>query len=335
MTKKHNEKTSERGFELGLGGILKGLGDLVEKLGDLAKTGEQLSRTGEIHGPGKEVKGIYGFTVKVGLGDDRPRVEPFGNIRQDRESGHTVVQEVREPVVDVFEEEDHVLVVAEMPGVSAEDVNITVEDDLLTFSAERGDKKYRKEVLLPASSAKRKDRRSPAITGSWKSSARSVRNEEPGHGLGAHRSARSQAQSHRGVEQGCGAGDCPHGSGRSRQAPGRHWGPGRSHREAWNGLQGDARGGSGRWRYTTASSNHRPPSETMTSGRKPSDKRSSEKKKRRGRSLTSLPRPDAPLRSEILVYGWVFVDQDQVEFQHVHIWAPKYPERSLHVPVDS
>jgi HSP20 family protein len=156
VTKKHNEKTSEGGFELGLGGILKGLGDLVEKFGDLAKTGEQLSRTGEIHGHNKELKGIYGFTIKTGLGDDRPRVEPFGNIRQDQESGHTVVQEVREPVVDVFEEEDHVLVVAEMPGISVQDVQITVEDDLLTISAERGDKKYRKEVLLPASSAREK-----------------------------------------------------------------------------------------------------------------------------------------------------------------------------------
>jgi len=154
MLKKHDEKTSEGGFELGLGGILKGLGDLVEKLGDLSKAGEQISRTGEIHGPGKEVKGIYGFTVKVGLGDDRPRVEPFGNIRQDRQSGHTVVQEVREPVVDVFEEEDHVLVVAEMPGVTVEDVKVTVEDDLLTISAARGDKKYRKEVLLPANSTR-------------------------------------------------------------------------------------------------------------------------------------------------------------------------------------
>jgi HSP20 family protein len=156
MIKKHNEKTTEGGFELGLGGMLKGFGDLVEKLGELAKTGEQLSRTGEIHGAGKDVKGIYGVTVKVGLGDDRPVVEPFGNIRQDRESGHTVVQEVREPVVDVFEEEDHVLVVAEMPGIGVEDVHITVEDDLLTFSAERGDKKYRKEVLLPANSSREK-----------------------------------------------------------------------------------------------------------------------------------------------------------------------------------
>ncbi len=156
MINKQNEKTSEGGFELGLGGILKGFGDLVEKLGELSKTGEQLSQTGEIHGANKEVKGIYGLTVKVGLGDDRPRVEPFGNIRQDRESGRTVVQEVREPVVDVFEEEDHVLVVAEMPGISVEDVKITVEDDLLTISAERGDKKYRKEVLLPASSTRKK-----------------------------------------------------------------------------------------------------------------------------------------------------------------------------------
>ena len=156
MTKKDNEKTSEGSFELGLGGILKGLGDLVEKLGDVAKTGEQLSQTGEIHGPSKELKGIYGFTFKVGLGDDRPRVEPFGNLRQDRKSGHTVVQEVREPVVDIFEEEGHVLVLAEMPGVSVEDVKITVEDDLLTISAQRGDKKYRKEVLLPASCAREK-----------------------------------------------------------------------------------------------------------------------------------------------------------------------------------
>jgi HSP20 family protein len=155
MTKKDGKRISEGGFELGLGGILKGLGDLVEKLGDLSETGEH-SQTGEIHGANEDLKGIYGFTVKVGLGDDRPHVEPFGNIRKDRKSGHTVVQEVREPVVDVFEEEDHVLVVAEMPGVSAEDVKIAVEDNLLTITAARGDKKYRKEVPLPASCAREK-----------------------------------------------------------------------------------------------------------------------------------------------------------------------------------
>jgi HSP20 family protein len=135
----------------GLGGMLKGLGDLVEKLQELGETGKEWSKTGEIQG--KDLKGIYGFTVKVGLGDDKDKlkVEPFGNIRTDTKSGRTTVQEVREPVVDVFEEKDHVLVVAEMPGVGKDDVEISVEDDVLTLAAKRGDKKYRKEVLLPAS----------------------------------------------------------------------------------------------------------------------------------------------------------------------------------------
>jgi len=110
------------GFEMGLAGFSKALGIWSRNLGTWPRPASNCPDTGEIHGAGKELKGIYGFTIKTGLGDDRPLVEPFGNIRQDKESGHTVVQEVREPVVDVFEEDDHVLVVAEMPGVAKEDV---------------------------------------------------------------------------------------------------------------------------------------------------------------------------------------------------------------------
>lgn len=147
--KKDKPVETNVGLDIGLGGILKGLAGLVEGLGELAETGEELSRTGEIHGSGKEVKGIYGFTVKVGLGEEKAHVEPFGNIRKDQKTGQTVVQEMREPVVDVFEEKDHTLVVAEMPGITAKDVQLDVKDDLLTIYAARGDKKYRKEVLLP------------------------------------------------------------------------------------------------------------------------------------------------------------------------------------------
>jgi len=132
------------------GGVFKGLADLIEKLGDLAEKGEKLKKSGEFQH--QDVKGVYGFSVKVGLGDKggkEVKVEPFGNVRRDEKSGETVVQEIREPVVDVFEENDHTLVVAEMPGVSVKDVNLSVQDDLLTIYAEKGDKKYRKEILLP------------------------------------------------------------------------------------------------------------------------------------------------------------------------------------------
>lgn len=135
--------------EPGLGGILSGLAGLMGKLNELAQTGEELRRTGEIQGPGKEIKGIYGFTVKVGLGDQTPKVEPFGNLHTDRTTGKTVVHEMREPPVDVFEEGDHVLIVSEMPGISVKDVHIEIEGDVLTLAAARGDKRYRKEILLP------------------------------------------------------------------------------------------------------------------------------------------------------------------------------------------
>ena len=56
---------------------------------------------------------------------------------------------MREPLTDLFEEEDHVLIVAEMPGIEVEDIKIEIRDDILTLSAQKGKKKYRKEVLLP------------------------------------------------------------------------------------------------------------------------------------------------------------------------------------------
>lgn len=133
-----------------IGGFLSGLAGLVNKLNELAKTGEELRRTGEFRTSSKGVKGVYGFTVKAGLGDEAPHIEPFGNIGTDKASGKAVVQEIREPPVDVFKEKDFVLVVAEMPGIGADDVHLDVKDDVLTLSAARGDKKYRREILLPA-----------------------------------------------------------------------------------------------------------------------------------------------------------------------------------------
>ena len=156
MVEKKKDRNSHGGIEGGLGGIFKGLGDLVGKLNELAETGRELSQTGEIRGAAGQTRGIYGFSVKVGLGDEGPRIEPFGNIRRDVKSGRTEVQEVREPMVDVFEEDDHLLLLAELPGISKEDVRIDLKDDVLTISAERGDKKYRKEVLLPRSVSKEK-----------------------------------------------------------------------------------------------------------------------------------------------------------------------------------
>jgi HSP20 family protein len=143
---------------VGFSGLFQGLSELVERLGELAEKGEQLSKSGEINFKGREkdLKGVYGFSVKIGLGGEEFKLEPFGNIRRDDKSGQAVVHEVREPIVDVFEEKDHTLIVAEMPGISKEDLQLDVSGDLLTIYAEKGEKKYRKEILLPMSYPKEK-----------------------------------------------------------------------------------------------------------------------------------------------------------------------------------
>ncbi len=150
MTRKRGKGVggkSESNFE----GILRGLGGLLEKIGELADKGEKLSQAGEFDWKGKpkNIKGIYGFSVKVGGVDKGIKVEPFGNIRKSEENGRSFVHETREPIVDVFEEKDHTLVVVELPGISTEDTLLDLKDDLLTIHAEKGDKKYHKEVLLP------------------------------------------------------------------------------------------------------------------------------------------------------------------------------------------
>ena len=66
------------------------------------------------------------------------------------ESGKTNDREIREPLVDVFEEGDYLLVEAELPGIGKDDVSVTFGDDVLTISAERGDRKFHKKLLLPS-----------------------------------------------------------------------------------------------------------------------------------------------------------------------------------------
>lgn len=150
VTMEKQEGKKEVRFDLGLGGIFKGLGSLLEVAAELAeKAPTEIRKEGRIGSiPRKGFNAVYGFSVKVG-GEGGPVVEHFGNVR-DEEGKGPVVDEVREPMVDTFDEGDFFLVVAEMPGVNEADVKHEVKGDIFTLSAETGDRKYYKEVLLSA-----------------------------------------------------------------------------------------------------------------------------------------------------------------------------------------
>ena len=136
-------------FEFGVGSVFKGIGNLFDLVSKMAEEGkEEYTRSGEIKGLGDKARGVYGFSVKMGLGG-KPVVEQFGNIKA-TEKGATVA-EIREPIVDVFDEGECLVVIAELPGVAEDDIHLEVKDDILDLSAEGKKTKYSKEILLPSS----------------------------------------------------------------------------------------------------------------------------------------------------------------------------------------
>ncbi len=141
-------------------GILNRLGSLVEQIGKLAEQAEQaggvLNKSGEFKlGSDPERKGVYGFSIKSGLGDKGVKVEPFGNIRKDGAGKLVAVHEIREPMVDLFDESNRLLIVAEVPGIEEADLQIELNDDILLIATKKGEPNYRKELLLTDSFAQK------------------------------------------------------------------------------------------------------------------------------------------------------------------------------------
>ena len=129
--------------KISFGGLFKGMGNLIDLVSRLSE--QDIHKEGEIAGLPKGAKGIYGLSVRSLAG--KPVVETFGNLKETVRG--PVVEEVREPMVDVFDEGDGILVIAELPGVSEDNIKIEVVGDILKIDSSGTDRKYAKELLLP------------------------------------------------------------------------------------------------------------------------------------------------------------------------------------------
>jgi HSP20 family protein len=120
------------------------MAEVVGRLNELAEKGETLSRRGQIRwGSGKdELRGDYGFTVRVGLPG-----EPDGEPSPPRET-KPARPTPRDFPFDLFDEDDHYLVVGELPGTEREDVRVDARERAVSISAGPGEDS-RREVALP------------------------------------------------------------------------------------------------------------------------------------------------------------------------------------------
>jgi len=150
QTKEKKDDEPQINIDLGLGGLFKGIGNLVDLVSELSEKGQIIKeRTQQFSGEGplKDLKGVYGFSIKMGTGG-KPEVQSFGNVK--KTSQGPVVDEVREPMTDIFEEANEIQVIAEMPGIEEKDVKLDLIEDVLTIDAINTKRKYHKELLLPA-----------------------------------------------------------------------------------------------------------------------------------------------------------------------------------------
>ena len=100
----------------------------------------------------------FDFEVRIsGLFGGEPfsfRITPEGietrGLTGLRRTARPTMAKEREPLVEVIEEKEYVVVTAEMPGVPKEAIKVKATETSLTISAESEGRSYYKEVSLPA-----------------------------------------------------------------------------------------------------------------------------------------------------------------------------------------
>jgi HSP20 family protein len=91
---------------------------------------------------------VYGYSVTIGP-DGKPVVREFGNVRRGEGKPWKAIQGKREPLMDMVNSGKEVRVIAEMPGVRKEDINVTVNESSMVISVDSEDRGYYKELDLP------------------------------------------------------------------------------------------------------------------------------------------------------------------------------------------
>ena len=91
---------------------------------------------------------VYGYSVTIGP-EGKPVIRQFGNMKNSEIKSGIGVNEVREPLVDVFETEKELAVIAEIPGVEKSNIKLTASNNEIKIVVNSDRHKYSKKLSLP------------------------------------------------------------------------------------------------------------------------------------------------------------------------------------------
>jgi HSP20 family protein len=118
----------------------------LEKLGYLIdETIQKASETSSEKTPVRRNR-VQGFAIKIGP-DGKPRIYEF-NSRQPWQNEPEIIDDP-EPLVDLIEDGETLVVLAALPGVTKDAIDLRVTDNYLTVSVDAADFEWYNELKLP------------------------------------------------------------------------------------------------------------------------------------------------------------------------------------------
>ena len=99
---------------------------------------------------------VYGYSMTIGP-DGSPKAREFGNVKSPLSSSRAaggsfnkpLISSERQPLADVTTTDKEVKVVAEMPGVSKQNIIVNVHDNSVEITTTNTERKYREVVQIP------------------------------------------------------------------------------------------------------------------------------------------------------------------------------------------
>lgn len=133
----------------GVNAIMDALKSMVETLAGAASTASEESTAQSFAVSGKNARMVFGYTLR--MGEAGLSAERFGDVPEGAPKASPTASQPasRQPITDIFEESEAIIVVAELPGADPAGIRCTLDGLSLSIEAD-GARAYRKSVVLPA-----------------------------------------------------------------------------------------------------------------------------------------------------------------------------------------
>ncbi len=120
--------------------------DELEKLGDLIDETMQKAFENSSKDNSSRKNSYRGFSVRVGR-DGRPKIREIN--RNQLFPDDADFEDDLEPLIDFLEEKNNLVVLAQLPGICKDDIDLRVTDTCLTLSVDAEDFEWYDELKLP------------------------------------------------------------------------------------------------------------------------------------------------------------------------------------------